>query len=268
MTASLVLPAGPFWRAGLDPLVGRGRCRRPAAWSPPSRGRAGPAPAASAPRSSSPGRAGANTGSSGRPATALITLVSSSTLTSAPVPMFQVPGRRCRRRPGTRRPRRRHTRSHGSAVRRRRRSAAPRPAPARRRSRRPRVARRDPGAARTRSPSAAPRGWSPCSRLYSRTYCSAQCLADAVRRLRQRQHVLQRRDRRVPAVDHGAGRGEQHPGADGAGRLEHVHGADDVRLRVQRRVRNRDADVDLGGQVADQLGPEVRGQRRQRGRHR
>ena len=40
----------------------------------------------------------------------------------------------------------------------------------------------------------------------------------------------------------------------GARRLEHVHGADDVHLRVERRPLHRRADVRLRGEVEDELG--------------
>ncbi len=82
-------------------------------------------------------------------------------------------------------------------------------------------------------------------------------LADSVRRLGQRQHVLQRRYRRVPSVQRAAGRAEQHPRVGRPGRFQHVDRADARSSAASAAGRvDRGPHVDLRGQVADQLGPD------------
>jgi hypothetical protein len=67
------------------------------------------------------------------------------------------------------------------------------------------------------------------------------------------------------AVDRPAGGDEDDPVAlRRARRPEHVGGAADVDRGVEGRVLERLADVDLGGQVEDGLGPTLGGQRAQR----
>ena len=59
----------------------------------------------------------------------------------------------------------------------------------------------------------------------------------------------------VLAVARTAGRGEEHPGPDAAGRLEHGQGAEDVDLGVEGGLGQGLAHVGLRGQVEDRLGP-------------
>ena len=91
-------------------------------------------------------------------------------------------------------------------------------------------------------------------------------LGQPVRRLRQRQGVLGRGDGRLPPVDGPAGGGEHHPGVHGPGRLEDVDRPQDVDLVVVGRRFDRDPDVDLRGQMADQLRPGPGHHRAERGR--
>ena len=71
-----------------------------------------------------------------------------------------------------------------------------------------------------------------------------------------RRMVLGRRDHVGLAVDRAAGRGEHEAPRAGLARgLEHVDRALDVRARVVVRAVDRDAHVDLRGEVEDDLGP-------------
>ena len=79
-------------------------------------------------------------------------------------------------------------------------------------------------------------------------------LADPVGRLGQRQDVLHRRDRRVPAVECAARGAQQHPGLGRSGGFEDVDRAEHVRLRVCGWPGDRGSHVDLRGQVTDQVG--------------
>jgi hypothetical protein len=82
-------------------------------------------------------------------------------------------------------------------------------------------------------------------------------LALAVARHRQRLLGLGGRQRLRLAVDRSSRGGEHEPaGAALAGRLQHVDGAEDVDLGVERGGVDRHAHVDLRGEVEDPLGAE------------
>ena len=78
-------------------------------------------------------------------------------------------------------------------------------------------------------------------------------LRRAVGRQREPRRVLAGR-RVALAVDRATRRGEDHLGVVRAGRLEHVHRPEHVRPRVGDRVGDRDPDVDLRGEMEDDLG--------------
>src|ERR1035438_7981186 len=63
-----------------------------------------------------------------------------------------------------------------------------------------------------------------------------------------------------------SGRSEQHAGARDPGRLQHVDRPDHIDLRVRRRRGHRGADIDLRGQVAYQLWPDLADDRGERPR--
>ena len=88
----------------------------------------------------------------------------------------------------------------------------------------------------------------------------ARELRDGVRGERQ-PGVILRGGLVALAVDRAAARGEDDARPGCAGRLEDVHRADDVDLGVEHRPLDRGADVGLGGEMQDDVRPQLGSER-------